>query len=192
MEKTLVLNATYEPLKVVNWQRAIMLLFQEKVEIVESYDRPIRSPNVTYLVPSVVRLRRYVPFQRSARPVKFSRRNVFVRDRHVCQYCGNAFEPTALTFDHIVPASRGGTKTFENIVTACVPCNAKKADRTPVQAGMPLRKGATKPRWCLSSSLAIELGLSPSAKRHKQSGVDAISMSSSVPAAWRPFLYTGD
>ena len=136
MEQTLLLNATYEPLKVLEWRKAVTLLCQGKVEVVSEYDSEIHSVSVTFKLPSVIRLLRYITIKRRLDYVPFSRINVYVRDDFSCQYCGITFPMNKLTFDHVVPVSQGGRKNWENIVTSCVPCNRRKGGRTPAEAGM--------------------------------------------------------
>lgn len=170
MEKTLVLNATYEPMKVVSWERAIHLYFQNKVDILESYDRMIGSVSISIPVPSVVRIKKYIDFQKTHKIVKFCRKNVFVRDRYQCQYCGYIGRPEELTFDHVVPLSRGGPTTFDNIVTSCIPCNTKKANKMPDQAGMVLARKLHRPSWPLSVMLAV-------------------SLFKNRPKVWEPYLF---
>ncbi|HEY5907466.1 MAG TPA: HNH endonuclease, partial [Vicinamibacteria bacterium] len=138
MEHTLVLNATYEPLRIVSWQKAITLLFQGKVEVLAHYDREIRGVTVRVKLPSVLRLLRHVRMKRPFAEVPFSRPNVYARDDYRCQYCGDRFPTSELTFDHVIPVARAGHKGWDNIVTCCVACNRKKGDRTPEQAGMKL------------------------------------------------------
>ncbi|MEZ4393457.1 MAG: HNH endonuclease [Polyangiales bacterium] len=142
MASTLLLNATFEPMKVISWQRALVLVFLDKAELVEAYDEVIRSINLAVQKPSVVRLRRYA---RHDRRVKFSRVNVYRRDGFACQYCGAQPGGGDLTLDHVVPRARGGRTEWTNIVAACARCNAAKADRTPEQASMPLRRRPFKP-----------------------------------------------
>jgi len=131
----LVLNADYSPLSYYPlslwpWQTTIKAIVLERVDVVESYDREVHSPSWTMQVPSVIALRQYVkPSQFPA----FTRFNVFLRDRFSCQYCGL---PSSLTFDHVVPRRLGGKTSWENILTACAPCNMKKGGRTPEQARM--------------------------------------------------------
>ena len=117
-EKTLLLNATYEPLRVISWERAISLYYLGKVEIVDTYERNILTQKVSMKIPAVVRVKRFVAFQRAYRHVKFSRQNVFTRDRYTCQYCGETQKGEHLTFDHVIPQCQGGETTFNNIVTA--------------------------------------------------------------------------
>jgi len=138
MEQTLVLNATYEPLRIVSWQKAITLLFQGKVEVIAVYDREIRGVTVRVKLPSVLRLLRHVRMKRPFADVPFSRANVYARDDHRCQYCGKKLPPSQLTFDHVIPVARGGHKGWDNIVTCCIPCNRKKGDHTPEEIGLAL------------------------------------------------------
>lgn len=145
MASTLLLNAGYEPVKVISWQRAITLVVLGKAELVEAYDQVVRSVSTALQMPSVVRLCRYARARN--RGVKFSRSHVYRRDRFTCQYCGAQPGPAQLTFDHVVPRARGGRTEWTNIVTACISCNARKADRTPAEAGMPLRSAPAKPGW---------------------------------------------
>ncbi len=145
MDRTLLLNATYEPLQVVSWQRAIRMLFQEKAEVVESYSREIHSVRFAMRVPSVILLVQYVQVHRLHHQIKFSRANLFARDQYRCQYCGRRTPESLLTYDHVLPVARGGRKTWENIVTACVPCNHRKGNRTPEEAGMTLLRRPLAP-----------------------------------------------
>lgn len=142
MAATLLLNATFEPMKVISWQRAITLVFLGKVDVVEAYDDEIVGVSASLPMPSVVRLRRYA---RQERRVKFSRSNVYRRDGFACQYCGAQPGATELTLDHVVPRARGGRTEWTNIVACCVPCNARKADRTPEQARMSLARRPARP-----------------------------------------------
>src|SRR3954464_5492148 len=100
---TLVLNASFEPLHVVSWQRAIQLLFQGKVEVVEESEQEVRTVRFTIKVPAVLRLIHYVPLKKKKHIVRFSRANIFLRDNHVCQYCGREFGKSQLTLDHVTP-----------------------------------------------------------------------------------------
>ena len=145
MEQTLLLNATYEPLKVVDWRKAITMLCQGKVEVVSEYDREVRSVSVTFKLPSVIRLLRYITVKRRIDYVPFSRANIYARDDHRCQYCGAMHPVGDLTFDHVVPVSQGGKKHWENIVTSCIDCNRRKGGRTPVQAGMRVIRQPSRP-----------------------------------------------
>lgn len=133
--KTLVLNATMEPLCVVPTRRAIVLVLSQKADLVHDAGLRLRSEMLELPVPSVVRLRRYVrvPYRRRA---PLSRRGVFLRDEHTCQYCGRAAE----NVDHVHPRSRGGAHEWENVAASCTRCNARKKDRTPEEASMRLAR----------------------------------------------------
>jgi len=108
MEMTLLLNATYEPLRVVNWHKAITLLWQGKVEVLEFHDRDIHGVTITIKLPSVMRLLKVIKLRSTHRAVKFSRINIFTRDRYTCQYCQKRYRTEELTFDHVIPIARGG------------------------------------------------------------------------------------
>jgi 5-methylcytosine-specific restriction endonuclease McrA len=140
-----LLNASYEPLNVINWKRAIKLVFLQKVEVVEESDWVVRSIEVSMKVPSVVRLMGFVRFRR--KDAKYSRRNIYARDKNRCQYCGRQFPQEELTCDHVIPRSRGGRTEWGNIVTCCVPCNRKKGGRTPEEAGLSLVRTPARPAW---------------------------------------------
>ncbi|WP_336987457.1 HNH endonuclease [Altererythrobacter aquiaggeris] len=140
----LVLNAdytplSYYPLSLWPWQTAIKAVFLERVDVIESYDRAVHSPSLDMPIPSVIALRQYV---RPSQFPAFTRFNVFLRDRFCCQYCGS---PQNLTFDHVVPRRLGGKTTWENILTACAPCNMKKGGRTPQQAKMSILREPIRP-----------------------------------------------
>jgi 5-methylcytosine-specific restriction endonuclease McrA len=144
----LVLNAdytplSYYPLSLWPWQTAIKAVFLERVDIVASYERQVHSPSLDMKIPSVIALRQYV---RPSEFPAFTRFNLFLRDRFACQYCGQ-YSGTGqhLTFDHVLPRRLGGKTTWENIATACAPCNMKKGGRTPKQAGMHLRLNPIRP-----------------------------------------------
>jgi 5-methylcytosine-specific restriction endonuclease McrA len=143
--QTLVLNASFEPLMIVEWERAIVLWAQGKVEIVETYDRVIRSAKLAMRLPSVVRFLHYVQQHRGMRVVPFTRANLYARDRYACQFCGDVLPFERLTFDHVIPVAQGGQRSWENLVSACEPCNRRKADRTPEQAGMHLLRKPKRP-----------------------------------------------
>jgi 5-methylcytosine-specific restriction endonuclease McrA len=142
--ETLVLNATWQPVARIPWQRAITLLFLGKVEVVEEYeDKSIRSVTFEVKMPSVVRFLRML--KRRKPIIRFSRENVFARDNGQCQYCGKKVTRPEATYDHVLPRSQGGGTHWENIVIACVPCNQRKGGRTPEQAKMKLKVAPVKP-----------------------------------------------
>ncbi len=141
---TLVLNAIWEPIKRISWQKAIQMWVKGLVEVVEEYeDRTVRSVTFEVRVPSVVRYLRYKKPKR--RVVRFSRENVYARDDGRCQYCGSGLKRSEITYDHVVPQSQGGKTTWDNIVVACAPCNQRKRNRTPAEAGMKLRSVPKQP-----------------------------------------------
>ena len=127
MQQVLVLNASYEPLNVTTVRRASVLVFKGKAEVIEKLDRPLSSATRTFPWPHVIRLVTYVRVPRAVQR-KISRRALFARDGWRCVYCGDGHG--RLTLDHVVPRSRGGESIWENVVTACAPCNHRKGDRT--------------------------------------------------------------
>lgn len=146
MSSVLVLNATYEPLNVIPLRRAILLLLKEKAEVVEATRERLRAERLDLEVPSVIRLVTYVPVPPRL-PLPVSRRTVLARDNYTCQYCGAQPGKTQLTIDHVVPRSKGGGTTWDNVVTACGPCNRRKGNRTPDQANMLLLSTPARPRY---------------------------------------------
>ena len=147
MHSTLLLNAGYEPLRIVSWQRAFTLVFQQKVEILEEYGARVRSVSQEFRVPAVIKLRRWVRLKRQMPIIRFSRANVYARDEYRCQYCYERFPERELTLDHVFPVVRGGRKTWENIVAACIRCNQRKSDHTPEEAGLRLLRMPRIPHW---------------------------------------------
>lgn len=146
MSVVLCLDAEWRPLRIESWQDAICDVIFGKSEVIEySRDKTIRGASQTFPMPSVIRLLRR--FKREKIRIKFSRLNVYARDRFTCQYCWRRFVSEELTFDHVVPRARGGKTTWENIVTACVECNAKKQDKTVAEAGMRLKTKPRKPSY---------------------------------------------
>ena len=134
----LVLNAdfrplSYFPLSLWPWQEAVKAVVSDRVNVIATYARVARSPRREIMLPSVISLKEYIP---SARRPAFTRFNVFLRDRFTCQYCGQALPTHDLTFDHVIPRSRGGHTNWENVVTACSPCNLSKGSRLPREANM--------------------------------------------------------
>ena len=161
MERTLLLNSTFEPLKIISWQRAITLLTQGKVEVIDFYDREVRGVSVTFRLPSILRLLKLVKIKRASREVRFSRANIYQRDKYSCQYCGRRYPAEDLTFDHVVPQVQGGQATWENIVTACLSCNNRKGGRTPHEARMRLIRQPAKPKWMPVVTLRFGLRNAP-------------------------------
>lgn len=145
--RTLLLNSSYEPMRVVTWQKALVLWFQGKVEVLEYHPVFANSVRSSFQLPSVLRLKSYVRPRANKGAIRFCRENVYVRDDHTCQYCGEQYPTKQLTLDHVIPASKNGPKTWTNVVTACRDCNQRKADRTPDAAHMPLLKTPRAPSW---------------------------------------------
>ncbi len=141
--KVLLLNQNYEPMSVVTAQKAIILFYLQKVEIVDKKDRMIRSQNFAIPLPCIIRLLCYVHIPRKR--VELSRRNILRRDSFKCQYCGT--RKLHLTVDHVIPKRQNGLDTWENLVCACVKCNNKKGSKTPEQAHMKLLKKPRRPHY---------------------------------------------
>ncbi len=167
MDQVLLLNISYEPIKVIDWKKAVTMLCLGKVEVIDEYACDVRSVSFTIKLPSVVRLLNVV--KRRNKPVKFSRQNIYARDKYKCQYCGTKFLPEDLTYDHVLPRSRGGKTEWTNIVTCCVDCNRKKGGRTPREASMRLLKKPVRPNWV--PALRLVLGFR------------------AVPLTWREYIY---
>ena len=167
MEWTLLLNSTFEPLKVITWKKAVIMVMLEKVEVIQEYERFIRGVSFALRLPAVIRLNRFI--KRRAPIVKFSRQNLYVRDRRRCQYCGTPFEHKYLTYDHVIPRSKGGQTEWTNVVTCCLACNLRKGGRTPEEAGMSLIRKPRVPVWIPLLTMSL--------------GIDE------TPAPWKDYLY---
>lgn len=137
----LVLNQNYEPLNICQARRAVVLMLRGKAEVLESDSREIRSPSFSIRLPSVIRLDYLV--KRPQRQRKLTRREVFIRDRYTCQYCGK--ETKELTLDHVIPRHLGGKHDWDNVVSACKACNHRKAGRSPKEAEMKLIRRPSQP-----------------------------------------------
>src|SRR5881275_63355 len=161
--RVLVLNATYEPINVCTVRRAVVLLLKAKAELIERGRMELRSENSTLARPVVIRLITYVRVPRDAHRRKITRRAVFARDSWTCQYCGSR---SNLTVDHVIPRSKGGASSWENIVASCAPCNRRKGNALPRQAGMHLIRQPRTP----SPQVFIHVA------------------SPTIPAAWRAYL----
>jgi 5-methylcytosine-specific restriction endonuclease McrA len=161
MRRALVLNATYEPLSVVPARRAVCLVLAEKAEVLHDDDGLVRSAQLVLRTPLVIRLRYMVkvPYHRRT---TMSRRAVFARDAHQCQYCGGHAD----SIDHVMPRSRGGQHVWENVAAACRPCNLRKRDRTPEEAEMRLMRMPRPPRELAWVVVAV----------------------GGVPEVWKPYL----
>ncbi|GAB4126920.1 MAG: HNH endonuclease [Roseiflexaceae bacterium] len=145
-QRVLVLNASYEPLQLISARRAVVLLLQEKAEMIEAAQQRLRALGRSFVVPLVIRLTRYIRIPRRLR-LPCSRRGVLARDRDTCQYCGIQPGRGQLTVDHVMPRSRGGGTTWDNVVTACRECNHRKGGRTPDEANMELLSVPRQPQY---------------------------------------------
>ncbi|MCC5952503.1 MAG: HNH endonuclease [Acidimicrobiia bacterium] len=195
MARTLVLNATEEPLAIVSGRRAVVLVLEEKADPVHLTEDYWRAERLAMVVPSVIRLRYYVrvPYRRRA---ALSRRGVFLRDGGVCQYCGRAAE----NIDHVVPRSRGGTHTWDNVVACCARCNGAKRDRLLSETRMRLRRPPDTPRHL--SWVTVAVGCVPSAwapyvapaaggsdaRRDRRSPQHAAGPAERTPPEWDPLV----
>lgn len=168
MEKrTLLLTPWYFPLRIIRWQDAVKMMYEETVDVIVSYSEIIRSPSVEWRTPAVIRLHR-LPYKHK-RGTKFSRINVYTRDSFTCQYCVKKFPWKDLSYDHVVPRSSGGRTEWTNIVTACKKCNCRKSNRTCDESGMFPVNDPIVPR---SLPINSEIGIA----------------SDAVPDEWKPFF----
>ena len=151
--RTLLLDCNYFPVKIINWQKAMILLLTDRAEVVDEYeDHLIRTVKTSYRLPKILRL-----FQthKISFNVKFTRTNVFFRDKIQCQYCLINLPAHELTFGHIIPVSQNGPTSWENVVTCCKTCNGKKGSKSLKMSGLILLKPAKRPRW--SAELCLRL-----------------------------------
>jgi 5-methylcytosine-specific restriction endonuclease McrA len=143
--RTLLLDNGYFPVQIITWQKAMILCLTGRAEIIECYQNQlIRSPSKDFPLPKILRL---FSRHKAINYIKFSRFNVFMRDDHTCQYCGIRGDSKNLTFDHVIPQSRGGNTCWGNIVTACADCNSRKGNKYISEAGMSLLKRPGPPAW---------------------------------------------
>lgn len=149
---TLLLNVQYHPIARISWQQAMKLLVEGTAELLERYEGVIRSVTQHFPAPAVVRLTRWKPWKRS---IKFNRENVYARDRGLCQFCGVQVPRKELTYDHVIPRAQGGTTRWDNVVVCCLPCNQRKGNRTPEQAGMRLLTKPVRPAKLLEGTRAF-------------------------------------
>jgi 5-methylcytosine-specific restriction endonuclease McrA len=141
--RVLLLDKAFRPIRAVNWRRAMLLDLSGRVEVLQYYDRVVHTARAVFPMPAVIRIPGWI--ERAPVTVALTRRNVLLRDGNVCAYCGYAGVGRELTIDHVMPRSRGGRTAWENVVTACAPCNRRKGDRTPIEAGMPLAATPHRP-----------------------------------------------
>jgi 5-methylcytosine-specific restriction endonuclease McrA len=166
----LVLNASYEPLNVVSTRRAVVLLLKDKAQIVEAAQSALRSERVALPEPLVIRLVAYVRIPHRWR-LPVSRRGVLARDGYTCQYCGRQPGRKGLTIDHVIPRAQNGPKSWENLVTACMPCNRRKGGRRPAEANMRLLSRPEMPRYIAIAFVASGARHSTWNKYFQESGM---------------------
>jgi 5-methylcytosine-specific restriction endonuclease McrA len=159
-QPVLLLNASYIPLGVISWMKAVSLLWQNKAEALVNQERLLRSPSHSMAAPSVLRLNRMVRHRR--RGPKLSRRNVFYRDAYTCQYCGRRLPPKKLNIDHVIPRHQGGRSCWTNLVTSCVEDNLRKGGRTPEEARMELLRLPAEPPWGPADQIYASVARIPS------------------------------
>ena len=152
--RVLVLNTSYMPINVISWRRAICLVYIGKAEVVCESEHVVRSVNSAMKIPSVVKLKYFNKFPQIN--IRFNKKNIFLRDNYVCQYCGKKFSATELTLDHVIPKKLNGKTCWENIVTCCIPCNTRKSEYVLNQVGMKLLSKPKKPFYI--PSLLIKRG----------------------------------
>lgn len=151
--KVLLLNADGLPNRIINWESAIIRLLRDSVVVVEESNTVIRSQYLSINLPSVIMLKKYKSIKNKT--VMANKELVFLRDGCTCQYCGKKFDMAKLQLEHVLPKSKGGKKTMDNIVTSCKPCNDKKANKTPEQAGMTLIKNPKSMSFLESICISI-------------------------------------
>jgi 5-methylcytosine-specific restriction endonuclease McrA len=152
--RTLLLDSAFFPVKVINWQKAMILFITGRAEVIDEYlNIDIRSINESFKLPKILRL---FSRHKGNKIVRFTRYNVFWRDNFRCQYCRKKFVIGQLTFDHLIPQSRGGDTSWDNIVTACHKCNTKKGAKTLKESGMKLAKQPKRPRWTPELCLKLQ------------------------------------
>jgi 5-methylcytosine-specific restriction endonuclease McrA len=166
-----VLNASYEPIRIINWQRAMVLSFTSRIDVLDFYSEPwvVHTVSQSFAVPAVIRMVRLHHLNRANRSVRFTRHHVFARDEFRCQYCRDSFSEKQLTLDHVVPLVKGGKTSWSNIVTCCVSCNQRKGAKTPQEAGLRLLRTPREP----------QRGFIPDLMFYR---------ATSLPEAWKPFV----
>lgn len=145
VDEVLLLNSTFMPLRIVSWKKAMILMYLRKVEVIEEHNKEIHTVSLSIRLPSVIRLLKFVRLR--DQEIRFTRYNIYLRDQGRCQYCGQRFNMKDVTYDHVIPRARGGTASWENIVTCCRSCNLRKGGRTPQEAEMSLIRAPKKPKW---------------------------------------------
>jgi len=185
MSDVLVLNRNFYAIHITNWRRALSLVYLDHARVVDQeyrtynfsdwqelskivLDHPggyVRTPKLSIAIPEVIALRAYNQIPVSE--IKFTRRNIYEHYEYKCCYCGYKFQTHDLNLEHIIPKSRGGQSTWNNVVTSCIACNIKKGNKLPQEAGMRLLIEPTKPKWRGSSSLVFHAGFKVKASWQK-------------------------
>ncbi len=165
-KKTLLLTPWFFPIKVLRWEDAVKMKYEGTIEVVAEYDEEVSSPSITWKMPAVIRLKKLKVDRKVG--VKFSRVNIYTRDGYTCQYCGQRFHASKLSYDHVVPRKSGGRTVWDNIVTACRPCNSRKDSKTCDEAGMWPMNRPRRPK---------SLPMSP-----------PVFDADSIPAEWQDFV----
>lgn len=150
---TLVLNASYEIMKIVSWKKAVVWFFLDKIDIIEEYEQNIPTPSIKMKIPSVVKYKKLI--RQKNRLVKFSRTNVHLRDNFTCQYCSKQVQPKELTVDHILPRSKGGISSWLNCVACCIDCNVRKGNKTLREAGIKLLREPYQPESFIQTKINL-------------------------------------
>ncbi len=152
----LVLNTTFEPINICNLKRAIIMIFKNEASVLEYYETSIHSPSMEIQAPAVIKLKEYVKVPH--KKVILTRKNILIRDKNTCQYCGKVFPPSELTIDHIIPRSKGGQTKWDNVVACCKKCNSKKGQKTPWEAGMTLVRKPSAPNYIYFIHIVKHIG----------------------------------
>ena len=162
--RTLLLDSGCRPLCAIPWTRALVLDLSDKVDVMEYYDRVVRTTSDEWPLPAVIRLRQYLRIKR--RDVALTRRNLMLRDQATCQYCCGSATNREMTIDHVIPRSKGGPHAWTNVVLACGPCNRRKGSRTPKQARMPLLTQPMAPKFLATAHRALVVTQPPAEWRN--------------------------
>jgi len=157
--RALLLDKAFRPLRAIGWRRAVCLDLGDRVEVLEYYERTVRTASTEFPIPAVIRVPGWL--HRLPQIVPPTRRNVLLRDEFACGYCGRTGTSAQLTIDHVLPRSRGGRTEWANVVTACAPCNRRKGDRTPDEAAMPLSCEPREPSALQLGRRGMVVGDSP-------------------------------
>ena len=157
--RVLILDSTYRPLGLISWKKAVALAWLDKADILEEYNEVLRSPSFEMNMPAVIRLNTYT---RAKEPrLRFSKRNLYTRDKGTCQYCGKKISYDSSTYDHVVPRCKGGKTGWDNIVIACSKCNEIKDNKTPAQAGMTDVRPRAPTHWQLMKLMIEQMKSAP-------------------------------